>query len=255
MESLVIHASNGNTIQGELLDLAGSSSLMVLEQTDSLGLARGSVYIEASGSVEHVDIFHGASCVTDTSISLPVVETPVAVVDQLMVADLADNGVEHNPMSILDASSRLNNIAADIHKAFAGELSLPEMQALVDQLQSDLLDFYAQSNDVFGELGEDISSASTQISSLDTDALLSSLQADQAGLSDWGHGALEPSLASGATLDALFAVPDHIPLTMDFSDSAHVESVAEFFNTEISSISSQAGTGSEDGGIDPSDLG
>lgn len=252
MEKLILKTSTAQSPLGDLLDMSGSSSVSVLGQADVLGVSKGGVYVQAATDQELAALFDGVQCITDTSIAqIPVALDACSVTDQLMGVDTDDVSLDQPAPTLFEAGYRLSSVSADIQKALSGELSGAELQVLVDQIQADLLDFLAQTSDVFGELGQEVTAATSQLELLDNSELFASINSAQADLIAVGQDVQASSLASEATLDALFASPDHIPLTMDFSDSAHVESVAELFSNEFSSISTGADDGSNGGGFDP----
>ena len=104
-----------------------------------------------------------------------------------------------------------------LQSALDGQLDYNQLSQLITDMQAQVLELNTLSQDLFGDLAEDVQDATLAMNELDTDSLITAMQIDSGLFAQPGlAGSNVHSLALEATLDGLFTSPEAFPLTMDF---------------------------------------
>ncbi|MDH4394907.1 MAG: hypothetical protein QE278_04450 [Limnobacter sp.] len=241
-----VHNSQAPTVQGVLID--SSSSISILQNGAAPTFEVGGYSISAFQSGSEMFLGNHAlistQCISDVSL---ISQSPDFLVSgqallvegsaHLMAATaLPDSHGGHN---VLDLSQQLVDSLPKINSGLHGNLSSTELSGLIQDLQAHLLSLASSTQDLYGEMGVDIEFASQALdSSLGLEDLFASIQADLAAVADVYSSPVEMSHAAQTTLDALFTAPESFPLTLDFSDSQHVETASELFSSLASHTTS-----------------
>jgi len=260
--SLKVEASSHQApaVQGVLID--SSSSISILQSASSPDSSVHGISISAfqSGS----EMFLGGhalistQCISD--VSLVSQGTDFLIADQAILIESAIHpqaihaGQDgHGGFNMLDLSQQLVENLSRINSGLHGNLSNSELSGLIQDVQAHLLNLASSTQDLYGEMGNDIEFASQSMENLPLESLFASIQADLSAVEDVYSTHVEVSHAAQTTLDALFTAPEAFPLTIDFSDSQHVESASELFSSlashTSSGISSSAADDSSSAGV------
>lgn len=270
--------SNHTTVQGELIDVARAASIRFFDHSASSSDV-ASVHLDSvSGLVKGV---HLSSLGTDVPsvgefrvLVSHCVSDPGLMGDQSLVAGTAsaDLWMESEPVGALmhttheQGSAHLGHDLAGmipkIDAALAGHLNAGELNQLIADLQSQVLDLNSGGQQLFGDLSSDIHATVHALQGLDSHLLLSAMSLDSAYLGDPVLDAFSAStpLATVTTLDGLFTSPEAFPLTLDFSNPHGVHEATELFAAAGGSSINSSATSSDpgfmvDSGKSGSDLG
>lgn len=207
-----------------------------------------------AGKVLGLGDFHciSQSCISDANVFES--SATLASVDPGLLASSNMAGMMNHmndQTSFQSLNSDLLNVLPRVQDALAGDLAYAELSQLIADIQAQVLDLNTLSQDLFGDLSDDVNETAVSAGNLDTDSLLASMQIDsglfaQPELSVGSH-----SLAFQATLDGLFTSPEAFPLTLDFSNASGVQEASELFAStgNTSSISSTASNSDVDSGL------
>ncbi|MCQ8897269.1 hypothetical protein NQT62_12570 [Limnobacter humi] len=269
---------NHSTVQGELIDVARAASIRVFEHSapsgdvglvrlDSVsGVLKGAHIQSTVGEVSTLgDVRLFAShCVSDSSLlgEHPLVSGTATAglwMESEPAGALAHMTHDHSTAHL---GHDLTGLIPKIDAALAGHLSAGELNQLIADLQSQVLDLNSGGQQLFGDLSSDIHSTVHELQGLDSHVLLSTMSLDSAYLGDPVLDAMTAStpLATLTTLDGLFTSPEAFPLTLDFSNPHSVHEATELFaaagGSSINSSASSADSGLvADSGNNTNDLG
>ncbi|VWX33976.1 hypothetical protein [Limnobacter sp. 130] len=192
------------------------------------------------------------ACVSDVSVFES--SSSLASVDPALLANADSAGIlntMNEQVSFEALNSELLDVMPRVKHALDGELSHSELTQLIADIQAQVLDLNTLSQDVFGELSNEVNNAVQEVSAFDVDSLLTSMQIDSGLFAQPELAGSSHSLAFAATLDALFTSPEAFPLTLDFSSPNSIQEASELFASAggASSISSTASNADVDGGL------
>ncbi|HEX4878417.1 MAG TPA: hypothetical protein VFV39_01100 [Limnobacter sp.] len=196
----------------------------------SPGLQLGELRCVAQACISDVSLFSG--------------DVSLAHVDPSLLAnpDLAGmvEGMD-NQIEIQRLGADLLDQLPGLQQALLGELSLPELNALIAQIQANLLNFNSFTQEHYGDLSLDIEAAILQLQGNGLEDLLTSVQVDSSLFAQPHLAGFDHNTTLDATLDGLFTSPESFPLTLDFSNPSSVQEASELFaSAGASSISSSA---------------
>lgn len=192
------------------------------------------------------------ACVSDVSVFES--SSSLASIDPALLANADTAGMLNimNEQASFEAlNSELLSAMPRVKHALGGELSYSELTQLIADIQAQVLDLNALSQDVFGELSGEVNNAVHEVAEFDTDSLLASMQIDSGLFAQPELAGNLHSLAYEATLDGLFTSPEAFPLTLDFSNPNSIQEASELFASAggTSSISSTASNPDSDSGL------
>jgi len=261
-----ITTASAPEVQGVLIDSVQSSSMVVLSAGEAGSvLPTGGMVLSAHA--HGVDLFMGhhalvsTQCVSDVSL-LPALDSSLALGNEMILAathqDASPHAASHaaHGDNVFELAQRLTDVLPKIQSGLQGHLSGSELSGLIHDVQSQLLTLTNGSHALYGEMGSEIQSSSQAMEQWASEQLIASVQADVNTMTEAFASPFDTPHAAQTTLDALFTAPEAFPLTLDFSDSRHVESASELFSSlamQTSSISSIA-TGDDSGSPAAGDL-
>ncbi|WP_205882405.1 hypothetical protein [Limnobacter profundi] len=192
------------------------------------------------------------ACVSDVSVFES--SSSLASVDPALLANADTAGILNtmNEQASFEAlNAELLSAMPRVKHALGGELSYSELTQLIADIQAQVLDLNALSQDMFGELSSEVGNAVHEVAEFDTDSLLASMQIDSGLFAQPELAGNAHSLAFAATLDGLFTSPEAFPLTLDFSSPNSIQEASELFASAggTSSISSTASSSDTDSGL------
>lgn len=193
------------------------------------------------------------ACVSDVSVFES--DNTLANVDPGLLAKAGTAGMmEHMSESTTyeALNSELLSAVPGLQSALDGQLDYNQLSQLIADVQAQVLELNSISQNLFGDLSEEIQEATVTMAELDSDSLITAMQIDSGLFAQPGlAGSNEHSLALEATLDGLFTSPEAFPLTMDFSNPGSVQEASELFAATggASSISSTASNTETDAGF------
>lgn len=193
------------------------------------------------------------ACVSDVSVFQS--DNALANVDPGLLANAAEAGM----MEIMSDSITFDALNSELlcavprlQSALEGQLDYNQLSQLIADVQAQVLELNSLSQDLYGDLAEEIQDATVTMDELDTESLITAMQIDSGLFAqpDLAGGHLH-SLALDVTLDGLFTTPEAFPLTMDFSSAGSVLEASELFAAtgNASSISSTASNIESDAGF------
>ncbi|MCR2747503.1 hypothetical protein [Limnobacter parvus] len=265
MSNLAIHLSVKAEPSPAAVELLGPESVATIEFFDSFqpsmssrvsmnaldGLSPRELGVAQSTGVGEFRCTSQA-CVSDTSLfesSAAIANVDPGLLANSQVADIMEP--MNNQASFESLNSELTSALPRIQHALSGELDFAELSQLIADIQSQVLDLSSLSRDLFGDVSNDAHEIASQLSTLDTESIIASMQIDSASFAQPALAMDPTSLAHYATLDGLFTSPEAFPLTMDFSSSSSVQEASELFAStgSASSISSTASSSETDSGL------
>lgn len=233
------------SVQGVLIDSSSSISILQTEFSAASNMPGLTISAFQSGS----ELFLGnhalisTQCISD--VSLVSQSSDFLISGQSLLIDgsvpthsSTDVQENHGGVNVLDLSQQLVENLSRINSGLHGNLTNSELSGLIHDVQAHLLSLASSTQDLYGEISADVDLASQSMESMGLDDLFASIQADLTAVTDVYSSPAEVSHAALTTLDALFTAPEAFPLTLDFSDSQHVESASELFSSLASHISS-----------------
>jgi len=183
------------------------------------------------------------ACVSDSS--LVAVELNHSDLNTALLANegfaiMSDNMGDSTSLQALNQD--LLNALPQIKQALNGGMGATELSQLIADLQAQMLELNTLSQHVFGDASLETDLAVTDISLMDDEELLSSMQIDCNLFAQPEPTSGSTVLAFEATLDGLFTSPEAFPLTLDFSNPNSIQEASELFALTGSSagISSNA---------------
>lgn len=233
-----VHNTQAPVVQGVLID--SSSSISILQNQPAPTFDVGGITMSAFQSDSEMFLGNHAlistQCISDVSLIPQASDFMVSGQALLIEGSLHDVGsaISHESLggnTVLDLSQQLVEILPKINSGLHGNLSNSELSGLIHDVQAHLLSLAGSTQDLYGEMGVDIEFASQSLDNLGLEDLFASIQADLSAVEDVYSSPVEMSHAAQTTLDALFTSPESFPLTLDFSDSQHVESASELFSS------------------------
>lgn len=260
--SLKVEVTNNQApaVQGVLIDSSSSISILQSAPVSDSGVQGVSISAFQSGS----EMFLGShalistQCISDVSLLSQgpdfLISDQALLIEGAIQVHASHAGQEgQGGFNMLDLSQQLVENLSRISSGLHGNLSNSELSGLIHDVQAHLLNLASSTQDLYGEIGNDIEFASQSMENLPLDSLFASIQADLTAVEDVYSTPVELSHAAQTTLDALFTAPEAFPLTIDFSDSQHVESASELFSSlashTSSGISSSAADDSSSAGV------
>lgn len=203
------------------------------------------------------------ACVSDISVFESA--SSLAVVEPALLANAGTAGAlntMHEEVSFEALNSDLLHVMPRVKHALDGELSHSELTQLIADIQAQVLDLNTLSQQMYGDLSDEVNYTAQEVAFFDSDSLLTSMQIDSGLFAQPELAGEVHSLAFAATLDGLFTSPEVFPLTLDFSSQSSIQEASELFASAggASSISStpsnsEADTGLSSGSSGSSDLG
>lgn len=199
------------------------------------------------------------ACVSDVSVFES--DDSLANVDPGLLANEGAAGIMEsmNESITFEAlNSELLCAVPRLQSALDGQLDYNQLSQLIADIQAQVLELNSLSQELFGDLTDDVQEAVLAMNELDTDSLITAMQIDSGLFAQPGlAGSNVHSLALEATLDGLFTSPEAFPLTMDFSNPGSVQEASELFAAtgSVSSISSTASSSETDAGFGASSSG
>ena len=193
------------------------------------------------------------ACVSDVSVFES--DDSLANVDPGLLANEGAAGIMEsmNESITFEAlNSELLCAVPRLQSALDGQLDYNQLSQLIADIQAQVLELNSLSQELFGDLTDDVQEAVLAMNELDTDSLITAMQIDSGLFAQPGlAGSNVHSLALEATLDGLFTSPEAFPLTMDFSNPGSVQEASELFAAtgSVSSISSTASNSETDAGF------
>ena len=193
------------------------------------------------------------ACVSDVSVFES--DNTLASVDPGLLANAGAAGIMENmneSITFEALNSELLCAVPRLQSALDGQLDYNQLSQLITDMQAQVLELNTVSQDLFGDLAEDVQDTTLAMNELDTDSLITAMQIDSGLFAQPGlAGSNLHSLALEATLDGLFTSPEAFPLTMDFSNPGSVQEASELFAAtgSASSISSTASNTETDAGF------
>jgi len=198
------------------------------------------------------------ACVSDVSVFES--DNTLANVDPGLLANAGSAGIMENMSESITfeaLNSELLCAVPRLQNALDGQLDYQQLSQLIADMQAQVLDLNSLSQDLFGDMADEVQEATVAMGELDTDSLLTAMQIDSGLFTQPGSftGNVH-SLALEATLDGLFTSPEAFPLTLDFSNPGSVQEASELFAAtgSASSISSTASDTETDAGFGASSL-
>jgi len=220
----------GNKIQLNYLD--------GINNQESGSARLGDLFCISNACVSDPGVFESISSIASVDPGLLAYSQPAPVMDNMNIES-----------SLHVLNSELLGSMPKLQLAMNGGLSYDELTQLIQDVQAQVLELNAISQDVFGDLSADVNLAASEMETLGLQSILDSMQVDSHVFSDARFSGLDNSLALEATLDGLFTSPEAFPLTLDFSNPNGIQEASELFASASgagSSISSAAmGTDAE----------
>jgi len=199
------------------------------------------------------------ACVSDVSVFES--DNTLANVDPGLLANEGAAGIMENMSESITfeaLNSELLCAVPRLQSALDGQLDYHQLSQLIADMQAQVLELNSLSQDLYGDVAEEVQEATVAMGELDTDSLITAMQIESGLFAQPGLvGSNVHSLALEATLDGLFTSPEAFPLTLDFSNPGSVQEASELFAAtgSSSSISSSASNTETDAGFGASPLG